>query len=230
MVLIEHRVTADRHRCIQVVKFVQKLNNVYMACYEFSKYNVGHMHMVVDTEKTVSTYRQQFTDEFTDMVGNRCYKISPVLDLEAKLRYVCKGTKMFPPDVIIDDYGILLNSKEYYKQFWEENAKLLAEGVKETHQKLKSTRTTFMQEVKDEFLKRYPKFVPNYNKKDLEILTLFLCKRLGKAVKILDEIILKRMVLGLLNSLNEDSKLPPSLFAKMFPDFADDKFCFLDGI
>lgn len=227
MVLIEHRVTNDRDHCEMVVHWASHYNKVIMACFELSKKGVEHMHMVLDTDKTVSTYRQKFVDQFPYMVGNKSYKISPVLDLERKLRYICKGTQMFKPDVIAGDVN---EANNLYNQFWEENAKLLSEGVKQTHQKLKSTRTTFMQEVKDEFQKRYPKFTPNYNKNDLEILTLFLCKRLGKAVKILDEIILKRMVLGLLNSLNDDSKLPPSLFAKMFPDFADDKFCFLDGI
>lgn len=226
MVLIEHRVTDEKEKLIEVVTWMRSVCVVHLACFELSKSGTPHMHAVLDTNKTASTYRQKFVEKFPNYKGNQSYKISPVDKYDDKIKYLCKGNELFKPDILFN--GKEIDIEENYKQFWSKNKELREKSGISFPQVKKKVRPNFMQESKDEFIKKYPDFTPNYCKKDLEILTCFMCKRLGNSVKILDEIILKRMVLGLLNSLNPDSKLTPSLFAKMFPDFADDKFCFID--
>lgn len=59
-----------------------------------------------------------------------------------------------------------------------------------------------------------------YNKTDMKIIQKYIMKKLGKSAKILDEFVVKRMCLGLLNALcdGEDQDLNDSMFGRAFPD------------
>ena len=84
-----------------------------------------------------------------------------------------------------------------------------------------------MEKITDQFIEQYHTEVTlterthfTYDKKSMECITRFVLKKLGNSRKILDQFVVKRMCLGLLNAVTdgEDEILFESMFTSAFPD------------
>jgi len=121
-----------------VVLWCRSNSKVYIAVQEVGKSDGKHIHVIIDTNKTISTFRQNFVKEFPSLKGNQSYSLKIFeKDLDHNIRYVCKGTKTELPKLIYHSIT-LAEIIDAHKRFWEENKKFLTEhGVPEDNKKTK---------------------------------------------------------------------------------------------
>lgn len=186
--------------------------------------NRPHIHCVITKfRQTMSTFRQQLVKEFPHIVGNKSYSLNVKDDVNAQVRYCCKGeNKDATPDVLYvrDDIDVKSNHDKY----WENNAILVGEK-KEVNMGcqngsslvLKAKSKTWTEKVYEELVDKYQPEIniiqthqllikPN----DLEIKSynearfviykhMLLC--LGKARKKINDFIKKDLYNGFINSI-----------------------------
>lgn len=196
-----------------IVIWCRSQSKVYIAVQEIGKNDGKHIHVVVDTSKTISTFRQNFIKQFPNLKGNQSYSLKKFeKDLDHNIRYCCKGTKDSHPVVL---FTILTQDEieSAHKKFWEEQKKYLTEhGVKSVD---KPTKTTRAPNFKEKVIAQLPVGVPAaysalyamYKRSDYEeaefkkvrkiiIDTVLLC--LGKYAKDIDDNIVTRNINGVL--------------------------------
>lgn len=59
-------------------------------------------------------------------VGNKQYSCRKVRNQEMQQRYLCKGTEIHKPDVVLNTLGV--NVEEGYKRFWSDRAEYVAKA------------------------------------------------------------------------------------------------------
>jgi len=213
MVLTSFRVTDSLDNLTLVSLFLCGIGVVYLSVYEVGdETEKPHMHCVVDV-KNIETPRKKFLEKFPQYKGNRGLYSWTVCrdDLDTNLRYLCKGQKKNLPCVIHNPKKIDI---EY---FWVEYWKINNE-IKAPKEQKKIKTKTFMEEMVEKFKKSQTRDY-EYCVVDMQCIQAFVMKELGDRSKILDEFILKRMILGVLNAVTpRDPKLSRHLFSKMFPD------------
>lgn len=108
-----------------IVDFIKARAEVVIIVKEIDA-NRPHIHSVItEFKQTKSTFVQQFLVEFPQLAGNGSYSCVIKKDLEAQIRYCCKGqSKETNPDVLHS----LVDWKEYHSKFWEENSLLKAKS------------------------------------------------------------------------------------------------------
>jgi len=221
-------------------------NIVYLCVEEHSQKYKKHIHIVVETHNT-STFRQHILEKFPKLKGNGTYSISEAeKDLATNLRYIAKGPDPYTDPVY--HYASISHEeiKQYQKAYYEHNPHVIAtiKELEENEQSSKGTplqkkkkAPTWMEKITEEFINQYPTHqsvidpsgnylghVPynqfTYDKKSMTIITKYVLKKLGKSRKILDQFVVKRMCLGLLNAITdgEDEIVFESMFTSSFPD------------
>lgn len=189
-----------------------------------------HCHLVINYNKTLSTFRQQFKKRFPNYEGNKDYQLKDCSDDgEKPLWYICK---MDQPEVLYKmnytekDIERFHQESENYvsalkKQKQNENVK----PPKEYKEKVKTL--TFPQICAKALKEKYPKNTEynnwNFGWKDdrLKVYNL-VCDMLGDYGKVLDEIIIHRLMCGVMMIVDRDSCKP--LFRKKVMDKFDDQF------
>jgi len=100
---------------------------VYISVQEMGKNDGKHIHVIIDTNKTISTFRQNFIKEFPELKGNQSYSLKIFeKDLDHNIRYVCKGTKEQLPNILFKTITMdeVINA---HKTFWENQKQFLIE-------------------------------------------------------------------------------------------------------
>lgn len=168
-----------------------------------------HIHCVLECSKTLSTFRQYFILNFPLLLGNGSYSMAPVDKQDSMFKYLLKGTQEQMPDILYQGEYTDEQVKILHDEWWATSSKLSPKG--------KEIKITFLEECVIQVRKKYPARLFSYNGTDLSDIGAVLLRQLGKAYKILDVQIYRRMVLGILNSLNP-SDLKMVLHAQAFPD------------
>lgn len=225
-------------------------SQVTVCCEETSKKHVKHIHLVTNYAKSVPTFRRQLTKQFPQLVGNKCLSVSEGKDSEdINNRYVCKGPAPDKLPTIILANITQEQIVEHQKQFWTNNLRYCQEQTLQriTEQNLihreKTKKKSWMEKITEEFVtqeynpeehmemtREYSSHFVNgqtiyirqfkYEKKDMKYIQKYIMKKLGNSSKILDEFVVKRMCLGLLNAVSngEDESLNDTMFCRAFPD------------
>lgn len=196
-----------------------------------------HIHCVLTPLKTISTFRQHFLKSFVMCKGNKCYSLEEVKDIEHMKAYVCKGEKKTPPDVIFSSDKIDVSL--YWKKYWEVNAELLTK-VNDRKDKKSKTSMPWLQEVRLGFIQEHPHCYTELGnpydsrwksdrgddaKKKYDdagkMLLKYIYKKLGKAVKILDDNVVTKMYRGIENCAITDYGNDNE---EVFQNYIDHKF------
>lgn len=244
MVLVRVRVTDElTDFLLEVARWCADLEHthVYVCCQEISKKGKKHFHLLAEYRKSVSTFNRLFSKQFPQLVGNKVKSISEGTEcLDVNVRYICKGDAPDKDPVVLLSNISLEDVARYHTEFWANNPQHQtdikiqrldqARGMLE-ETKAKTKTKTFMEKITQEFQDRYMTQVNidgtievgrkfSYNKEDITFITKYVLKRLGNSSKILDQYIVKRMVLGLLNSVTngDDEVLTSHLINQMFND------------
>lgn len=244
MVLIRVRVTDEiTDVLIETAVWCGKLEgcSVFVCCEEISKKGKKHFHLIAEYGKSVSTFNRLFSNQFPQLVGNKCKSISEGIESkDINIRYVCKGAshdqnpKVLLSNISFDDIH------KFHQEFWANNSSyqlskkitILGQINDSIAEKKHKKTLTFMEKIKIEFTDSYLTQVHidgsltvgrkfSYNKTDITFITKFVLRKLGNSVKILDQYIVKRMVLGLLNAVTnevDDDTLAQHLINQMFPE------------
>jgi len=185
---------------------------VYISVQEVSKSDGKHIHVILDTNKTISTFRQNFLKEFPNLKGNQSYSLALFKeDLDHNIRYACKGTKEQLPNVL---YSSITQDDiiDAHKRFWEENKKFLIEkGVDPEKSEKKKRDPPFKEKVVTQLptgvAAAYSALQAIYNPTDYEKAELQKCKKiiihttircLGQFGKDCDDGILTKQINGVL--------------------------------
>lgn len=217
MVLTHFRFTNESVEELEgVVMWLRSEGKLYLCSMEISKSEKRHIHALIDVNN-LSTSGQRFHKHFLNKYkGNKCISWTTLKeDMDANLRYISKGKKDEMPVIMYAAPD--LNVTAYWNDYWVENAKVMANKEKTDTKKARRT-IPFMEQIILEFRTKYGNQKFDYVEKDMMFICQFVMKRLGKANKILDSMIVKRMCMGLLNAVNPDSKLIPFVFEDAFKD------------
>lgn len=156
------RVHYEPRKAEEIISFIKDRAEMVLAVRETDA-NRPHIHSVIsEFKQTKSTFVQQFLKEFPELKGNGQYSCSKKDDLEAQLRYCCKGdSEDALPDVLYGSIDYL----KYHNHFWEENLLLKAKSKTEyqlkgsENVKPKAKSKTWTEKVFDEIKQLYPEHV-----------------------------------------------------------------------
>jgi len=211
MVLLHFRLTDDSLQNLEeVTTWLRSVSKVYLCVLESgSVTGKQHTHCVHDFPKTKSTFGQNFLKKFPKYKGNQSYSCETLKkELENNIRYLCKGTKDSLPQVLFSCY----NEEEiklFHEQYWSENKKVVKE---------KNKTISWSQQLTLDIKEEIPQSVNfKYDALSIQILTRRVLKQLGATSKKLNHMIVRDLVLGQLNALNEYS-LQEDIYMKAFPD------------
>lgn len=200
----------------EVTLWLRSEGKLYLCCMEISKNEKRHFHALIDINN-LSTSGQRFHKHFNEKYkGNQSLSWKLLKeDMATNLRYISKGQKDKLPDVLYAQPD--LNVQSYWNDYWVENAKVVESKEKDINKKAKRT-VPFLEQIILEFRTKYGNRKYDYVEEDMMFICQFVMKRLGRASKILDSMIVKRMCMGVLNAVNPDSNLIPFVFAEAFAD------------
>lgn len=224
MVLTHFRLTdPDRSNLEDVTLWLRSEGVLHISVFEVSINEVAHMHAVIEIQN-ISTSRKHFLKKFPKYHGNSSYTWAVCREtIYHNLCYCCKGKSLgeFPI--------VLANPKEYDIQYYHDEYWKNRGDLQNAEKKIISKRQKakpWFEQVCDKFKERKTREY-TYCRVDLEILQDFIMHELANSSKILDEFIVKRMVLGLLNAVTpSEPKHKRKLFDKMFPEFSDSESMF----
>jgi len=196
-----------------------------------------HIHCILQPIKTKSTFIQQFHVHFPNHKGNKSFSCETVKDLEHMKAYCCKGEKKKEPDVVFSSDKIDVTS--YWTKYWEVNAELVSK-VADRKDKKSKTNMPWMKEVRLEFIQLHPSEYTELgnpydcrwktDKGDAEkkryndagkTLLKFIYKKLGNAVKVLDDNVVTKMYRGIENCAITDYDVDNG---QIFDNYVDHKF------
>lgn len=236
MVLISGRITFAVHLSDILEYFDDEAYDILVTEEVGTKEQNPHIHFVVVYEKTLSTFRQRLVKQFPFLKeGNKYYSIKeiPKEELDPAIRYICKGLGPLQyPQVWRNTMNI--DTVDAHKRYWEIFEKTKTEkankanktviefvtmdsiGLSTPKKKIVPWLTKIVQELAvDGELEKltYVKDVMSYVYK-------YMLKRLGDDVKQADGSIIRKLVIGAVNSLRplllEDYLWEESGFGKMF--------------
>lgn len=148
----------------EIVDFMKSRAEVVVIVKEIA--SRPHIHAVITRfNQTKSTFVQQFLNKFPMFNGNGSYSCSKKNDLEAQIRYCCKGqSKETDPEVLHCIETI--DWRVYHEKYWEENLLLKAksEEVNKGCQNdpslvLKVKSKTWTEKVYDELHVQFPEHI-----------------------------------------------------------------------
>jgi len=235
MSLFHFRVHIDNLDLEKLVGFIKSNATVLIIVKEIG--DRPHIHCLLSPTKTDSTFRRVFLEKFEMCKGNGSYSLKPIRDLEHMKAYCCKGEKNKEPDVVYASDKIDVTS--YWKKYWEANAELMSK-VADRKDKKSKTNMPWMKEVRLEFIQLHPECYRELgdpyecrwkaDKGDAEkkryndackSLLKFIYKKLGNAVKVLDDNVVIKMYKGIENCAITDYAEEDS---QVFENYVDHKF------
>lgn len=193
-----------------IVLWCRSQAKVYIAVQEIGKSDGKHIHVILDTNLSISRFRQLLIEKFPILHGNRSYSCKNFKeDLEHNIRYCCKGTKETLPVTLFHSISLDEITKAH-KKFWEIQEKYLTEhGVKVEDNPTKKKSTPFVEKVFDQLpcgvAAAYAGLQSIYHPSDYELSELekvkdliidTVIKSLGKFSKTCDDHILTRLING----------------------------------
>lgn len=193
-----------------IVLWSRSQGKVYIAVQEVGKNDGKHIHLIIDTAKTISTFRQNFLKEFPALKGNQSYSMKQFeKDLDHNIRYCCKGSKTDLPHILFTSLS-QNEIEQAHKKFWEEQEKYLIEhGVKPEEKGKKERQPNFIEkvmlkiplELKQSYVSLQAMYKPSDYEKSLlekdrqDIMDIcIIC--LGRFAKTCDDLIVTRLING----------------------------------
>ena len=180
--------------------------------------NRDHTHTVIFHKITAKDFRTRVKKNFPVHKGNCSFQvIDDIKDPYAMECYVCKGkAKGLLPNIITTNLTEE-EIKERHFAYWKKNEELKTQPKKKKREKVLTwsqlTAQQFREVHKDKILKNCS--VDKY------FVFSFVVDKLGESVKALDAIIIRRLTLGVMNSLVEGDqreKFKKDLFSQAFPE------------
>lgn len=102
--------------------------NGWICAYEEAKDENKHVHLILDSVKTLKAVRSSFVREFPENAGNKGYSLKLCDDdFAAYIRYICKGNSKTEPPVIWSRQGLLYTDEavqDAWQKYWVNNASL----------------------------------------------------------------------------------------------------------
>lgn len=214
MVLYTFRLTDDNHQMLKdFVVYARSVAVVDLAVFEISKEGKPHIHMLFEPTKpkTKSAWVQAFHKFFKNRwVGNQSYSCTELREnKENFIIYCCKGTRFYPPDVLYnrthtgEKEPYLTNEviENYWKKYWED--KPISADKTLIKKTVKEQKPTWSKCLTDEIRKDYPGRDWSYDADDINLIFDIVMKNLGSQSKKLNAFIVRDLVLGQLNALND---------------------------
>lgn len=188
-----------------------------------------HCHVVIHFTKTLSTFRQQFKKMFPQYEGNKHYQLKDCSeDGEKPLWYICKNRN----PIVLYKMNYTENDIERFHQESEKYVSALKkqkqnEDTKpEKEYREKKKTLTFPQICAKSLKELYPTGLHlgwDFRVREhRRVVFEHTCKLLGEHGKVLDEIIISRLMNGVMMILEPDSC--KCLFRKKIMDKYDDQF------
>ena len=154
-----------------------------------------HTHCVILYPNKTESLRRKFKARFPNYEGNKHFIIQYKEDKEAQYRYVCKGEQhgytKENPNVL--SKSAFIDVEHYHNAYWEVNEKLPKKDNE------KREKESFSQMVLKDLKRLDRKW--EVHEVDRRIIYDKVMKSLGEKVKVLDVIIVKRLVYGIHNAL-----------------------------
>jgi len=157
--------------------------------------NRTHTHSLIQTEITINTFRKQLKKKFPLLNGNKDYQLTQIKDPNAMLRYVAKGKKSTPPQVLFSNFNPELVA-QYHLDYWKENDKL-----KQTHKQRPVAKSKTWTELCWEDVQKKVNPFENAERKHIELITEIVLIHLGSTARKLSKKIISDMVWGFANAL-----------------------------
>jgi len=176
-----------------------------------------HTHTLIQTDLTVVQFAKRFKAKayFPNSNGKSDFGTCLVKTPTEFLAYVCKGKDCETlPNVAHSSWNQEVIALAH-KVYWERNKKL-----QQKHPKTKTKTLSWTQATAQEFKEQYPNKVCKNCSVDKYFIFSFCMDRMGTEVKVLDDIILKRLTLGVMNHLvtgEARESFKRDLFEKAFP-------------
>jgi len=189
-----------------VVLFCRGQGKVILAVKELSKDGKKHIHLLINTSKTISTCGQLISKAFPAHVGNGSKSFTAFKKtLDDNILYCSKGTKELPPVVLFTTLESIV-IENAHKKYWLDQEKFVTEYAADK-KKVKAPNfiEKVMMELSLEQKRKYSYLQSIYNPSDVEK-----CERLkyekeintvcivslGKYAKTLDDNIVSRLING----------------------------------
>jgi len=229
--LFHFRFTASREECESVTLWLRSVGKVHLSVFETSSQGVAHSHNIIDVDLGKTGFLTSFHKKFKDKYkGNKCISCEELKkDVESNYRYCLKGVrcsltkKLFPPVVLFNSVPTL--TQERINELQELHWSYIEKECPTQIGKPKKKQVTFLESCIDYYKLKGYKTNLHYCKRDMEFVHNFIMSRLGKKAKGFDHFIVKRLCLGLLNSINPTAdSLRKHNFVECFPDLADDRY------
>jgi len=176
-----------------------------------------HTHTLIQTDQTVIQFAKKFKAKsfFPESNGKTDFGTCIVKQPTDMLCYVCKGTKDNLPVVNYSSWSSEVIELAY-KVYWERN-----KNLKKQNKPDKTKTLSWSQATAKAFREMHPDKVCKNCSVDKYFIFSFCLDRMGAEVKVLDDIIIKRLTLGVMNHLIDgDSResFKRDLFEKAFPN------------
>jgi len=179
-----------------------------------------HTHSIMKLNIDKIRFTRRFHKIFPMCKGNAFFQVQTEIDdFEAFERYVCKGRDSnytsVNPTIVYTSYPEE-HIKQRHKEYWEVNAQL--QSNKKTK---KVSIKSWTQDCLAEFKNENPTKVVTRDSQDLYFVYDFVLTKLGNKAKAFDEIVIKRLSLGVYNALIHPAYRPgfrQRLFQKSFQE------------
>lgn len=230
MVLISGRITYGDHLS-SIIEYFEDNSYDILVTSETGKQNERpHIHFLCQFEKTLSTFRQRLLKRFEFLKGNAEYSLKEISsqEMDSAVRYLCKGTKIEPPNIIMNSLDV--DTEDAHKRYWEVNEKVKTQKGKTTIEfvtseslgvfKPKPKPVPWLTKIVDE-LRQDEEFEKLHTVKDVLVYVYdYMLKRLGEDIKQADGSIIRKLVFGAVNTLRplllRDYLWEESGFGKLF--------------
>lgn len=193
-----------------------------------------HAHIICEYQLTHANFIKKFSEveNFKKLTGNKCRSIKEMRSsLEVNMEYACKSTKLGVHPTVLFMSITQDDMVEHHIQYWGKYGRLkeakLEEfrKIPEKESKIKVKKETWFEKICDEFIEDVGIRTFRWIQTDIDFITDYVLRRLGRSRKIVDEFIVKRFVMGLYNHVvvhsNENEVVTEQvvrLRSKMFPD------------
>lgn len=234
---LHFRIHTDELELDDLMNFLNEQADIQFAVKEYGKSNREHIHACLSLKVAKQTFVDRMKKKFPVINGNGYYGISKLKKgYDTNARYCYKGKPNDYPD-IIQTIHTEQEWKNYYNAYWEEYKKLHPTPVADIYVKQPKVKSKqFMQRVAEDVME-YHSLVhaiwQHYGYKSDELcppdldtmdkcynyLAEYLYKRLGEAVKNIDDMIFERLYRGLLASILV--KCPELIYKKTATDLLD---------
>jgi len=179
-----------------------------------------HTHTAIYTNLDKKAFSVLVRKAFPIHKGNRAFSVFDDISDRYKLEcYLCKGKARGTLPVVLETNLTEEEILERHNKYWDVNEELKGGKTK----KKKEKTLTWSQRVAAAYVKEYPQRVIHHDSRSKFLLYNFVLESLGKDFKSFDEIVLRRLTLGIWNSLLSGYcryEYAKDSFARVFPEDA----------